>query len=149
MQKITPFLWFDGNVAEAVQFYTGIFKNSKTVSLSPGPGGTTMAATLSLEGQELILFNGGPMFKFTEAFSLSVNCETQEEIDNFWVQLSAGGKTSQCGWLKDKFGLSWQIVPSNLGALLNNPDPQKANKVMKAMLQMTKLIIADLKNAGA
>jgi predicted 3-demethylubiquinone-9 3-methyltransferase (glyoxalase superfamily) len=149
MQKITPFLWFDGNVAEAVQFYTGIFKNSKTLGLSPGPGGSTMSATLSLEGQELILFNGGPMFKFTEAFSLSVNCETQEEIDRFWEQLSAGGKTSQCGWLKDKFGLSWQIVPSNLGAMLNNPDPQKANKVMKAMLQMTKLIIADLKNAGA
>jgi predicted 3-demethylubiquinone-9 3-methyltransferase (glyoxalase superfamily) len=147
MQKITPFLWFDGNVEEAVHFYTGIFKNSKVLSAMPGPGGTMMSATLLLNGQELIAFNGGPMFKFTEAISLMVSCESQEEIDGFWEKLSEGGEKSRCGWLKDKFGLSWQVVPPLLVRLLNDKDPAKAKRVMTAMLQMNKIIIADLEKA--
>jgi predicted 3-demethylubiquinone-9 3-methyltransferase (glyoxalase superfamily) len=149
MQKITPFLWFDGKVEEAMNFYTGIFKNSKVTNVMHGPGGSVMSATLQLEGQELIAFNGGPMFKFTEAISLFVNCETQEEIDEFWEKLSEGGEKSRCGWLKDKFGLSWQVVPPVLSSLLGDKDPVKAKRVMTAMLQMNKLIIADLKKAYA
>ena len=134
MQKIIPFLWFDGRAAEAIQFYTSIFKNSKTDN----------AGTFSLDGQEFIAFDGGPMFKFTEAISLFVSCETQEEIDEYWEKLSAGGQKSRCGWLKDKFGLSWQVVPPVLGKLLRDKDPKKSKRVMDAMLQMNKIEIAKL-----
>jgi predicted 3-demethylubiquinone-9 3-methyltransferase (glyoxalase superfamily) len=147
MQKITPFLWYDGKVEEAMNFYTGIFKNSKIISAMPGPGGSVMSATIELNGQQLVLFNGGPMFKFTEAVSLFVSCDTQEEIDEFWDKLSEGGQKSRCGWLKDKFGLSWQIVPPILGQLLGDKDAAKSQRVMSAMLQMNKLIIADLQKA--
>ncbi|MCC8423730.1 VOC family protein [Mucilaginibacter sp. UR6-11] len=154
MSKITPFLWFDDNLDEAIKFYTSVFKNSKLLfevkygDAGPGPKGTTMTATFELEGQKLMALNGGPMFKFTEAISLFVNCDNQEEIDYYWESLSAGGSKSQCGWLKDKFGLSWQIVPANLIQLLHNNDPQKANNVMLAMLKMSKLDIAVLEQAG-
>jgi predicted 3-demethylubiquinone-9 3-methyltransferase (glyoxalase superfamily) len=147
MQKITPFLWYDGKVEEAMNFYTGIFKNSKIISAMPGPGGSVMSATIELNGQQLVLFNGGPMFKFTEAVSLFVSCDTQEEIDEFWDKLSEGGQKSRCGWLKDKFGLSWQIIPPILGQLLGDKDAAKFQRVMGAMLQMNKLIIADLQKA--
>ncbi|MDB5282624.1 MAG: 3-demethylubiquinone-9 3-methyltransferase [Bacteroidota bacterium] len=154
MQKITPFLWYDGNAEEAINFYTSIFKDSKIVSLTrygdagPGPKGSVMTGIFEIEGQQFYALNGGPMFKFTEAISFFVNCETQEEIDNFWEKLSAdGGSKGQCGWLKDKFGLSWQIVPSVLGKLLQGGDAAKSGRVMKAMMQMHKLIIADLENA--
>jgi predicted 3-demethylubiquinone-9 3-methyltransferase (glyoxalase superfamily) len=154
MSKITPFLWFDNNLDEAIKFYTSVFKNSKVLfdvkygNAGPGPKGTTMTATFELEGQKLMALNGGPMFKFTEAISLFVSCDNQEEIDYYWENLSAGGSKSQCGWLKDKFGLSWQIVPANLGQLLHNTDPQKAGNVMQTMLKMSKLDIAVLENAG-
>lgn len=148
MNKITPFLWFDNNIGEAIEFYTSIFKNSKVYNTSPGPAGSIMTATFELEGQTFMALNGGPMFKFTEAISFFVNCETQTEIDELWEKLSAGGHKSRCGWLKDKFGLSWQIVPHNLGQLLQNPDREKANKVMQTMLKMDKLDIAILTKAG-
>jgi len=141
MQKVTPFLWFDGQAEEAATFYTSIFRNSKIVSVSP------MSATFVLDGQQFYALNGGPQFKFTEAISLFVSCETQEEIDYFWEKLSAGGKKSRCGWLKDKFGLSWQIVPPILGEYLNDEDGEKSNRVMQAMLQMDKLDIKQLKQA--
>lgn len=153
MQKITPFLWFDGNAEEAINLYVSVFKNSKITSVArygdagPGPKGTVMTATFQLEGQEFFALNGGPMYKFTEAISLFVNCETQEEIDDKWEKLSAGGAKSRCGWLKDKFGLSWQIVPSILGPMLQDKDPKKAQRVMMAMLQMDKLDISKLKQA--
>ncbi|MEO6731097.1 MAG: VOC family protein [Ferruginibacter sp.] len=146
-QKITPFLWFDGKAGEAMDFYTGIFKNSKIVSTTPGPGGTVMSGIFLLEGQEFYALNGGPMFKFTEAISLFVKCETQEEIDEMWEKLSAGGQKSRCGWLKDQFGLSWQIVPPLLGKLLNDKDREKSQRVMQAMLKMDKIIIKDLQEA--
>ncbi|HUC29641.1 MAG TPA: VOC family protein [Candidatus Acidoferrum sp.] len=154
MQKITPFLWFDNQAEEAMNFYTSIFKNSKVGRVSrygdagPGPKGAVMSATFQLEGQEFMALNGGPLFQFTPAVSFFVNCETQEEVDHFWEKLSAGGKQEQCGWLKDKFGLSWQIVPSILGKLLGDKDPAKASRVMQAMLQMIKLDIAALKKAA-
>jgi predicted 3-demethylubiquinone-9 3-methyltransferase (glyoxalase superfamily) len=154
MQKITPFLWFDTQAEEAMNFYTSIFKNSKVGRVSrygdagPGPKGAVMSATFQLEGQEFMALNGGPLFQFTPAVSFFVNCETQEEVDHFWEKLSAGGKQEQCGWLKDKFGLSWQIVPSILGKLLGDKDPAKASRVMQAMLQMIKLDIAALKKAA-
>jgi predicted 3-demethylubiquinone-9 3-methyltransferase (glyoxalase superfamily) len=141
--KITPFLWYDGQAEEAANFYTSIFKNSKILGSSP------MAVTFEIDGQKIIAFNGGPMFKFTEAFSLSVDCETQEEIDEMWEKLSAGGQESRCGWLKDKFGLSWQIVPPILGELLGDKDPQKAKRALDAMLKMNKIDIAKLKEAHA
>jgi len=141
MQKVTPFLWFDGQAEEAATFYTSIFRNSKIVSVSP------MSATFVLDGQQFYALNGGPQFKFTEAISLFVSCETQEEIDYFWEKLSAGGKKSRCGWRKDKFGLSWQIVPPILGEYLNDEDGEKSNRVMQAMLQMDKLDIKQLKQA--
>ena len=140
-QKITPFLWFDGKPGEAAKFYTSIFKNSKITSTSP------MSATFELAGQKFMALNGGPMFKFTEAISFFVSCETQTEIDYFWKKLSAGGKVQQCGWLKDKFGVSWQIVPSILGELLNDEDEAKSQCVMEAMLKMVKLDIKKLKQA--
>ena len=141
MQKITPFLWFDGQAAEAAKFYTGIFKNSKIENLSP------MMAAFQLDGVKFIALNGGPQFKFTEAISFFVSCQTQKEIDYFWEKLSAGGKKSRCGWLKDKFGVSWQIVPPILGELLNDADESKSQRVMQAMLQMDKLDIKTLKQA--
>ena len=154
MQKITPFLWFDDNAEEAINFYTSIFKNSKIVDMSryppngPGPAGKLMSATFQLEGQQFMALNGGPTFKFTEAISLFVDCKTQAEVDELWERLSAGGEKGQCGWLKDKFGLSWQIVPTALGELLGSTDPAKAQRVMQAMLQMTKLDIKGLQQAA-
>ena len=153
MQKITPFLWFDGNAEEAMNFYTSIFKNSKIGRISrygeggPGPKGTVMSATFGLEGQEFMVLNGGPQFKFTPAISFFVNCETQEEVDDLWEKLSAGGKKERCGWLKDKYGLSWQIIPTALGQLLQDKDPEKSKRVMKAMLQMDKIEIKTLRQA--
>jgi predicted 3-demethylubiquinone-9 3-methyltransferase (glyoxalase superfamily) len=153
MQKITPFLWFDDNAEEAMKFYTSIFKNSKIGRVTrygeagPGPKGTVMTATFELDGQEFMVLNGGPQFKFTEAVSFFVNCETQKEVDEFWAKLSAGGEEGQCGWLKDKFGLSWQIVPTALVTMLSDADAAKSQRVMKAMLQMKKIDIAALKRA--
>ena len=147
MQKITPFLWFDSKAEEATNFYTSIFKNSKIMSTMPGPGGSVMSTTFEIDGQKLVAFNGGPMFKFTEAISLFVSCETQEEIDDKWEKLCAGGQESRCGWLKDKYGLSWQIVPPVLGAMLGDKDPVKAKRVLDAMLKMNKIIIKDLQDA--
>ena len=152
-QKITPFLWFDNNLEEAINFYTSIFKNSKVRNVrryedaGPGMKGTLMTATFELEGQEFYALNGGPQFKFTEAISFFVKCETQEEVDYFWERLTAGGEESRCGWLKDKFGLSWQIIPNALGELMGDPDPVKSKRVMTAMLQMGKIDIAALKKA--
>jgi predicted 3-demethylubiquinone-9 3-methyltransferase (glyoxalase superfamily) len=154
MQKITPFLWFNNNAEEAINLYTSIFKNSKIIMTSrfgeggPGKDGKFMTGTIQLDGQEFMVMNAGPVFKFTEAISMFVSCETQEEVDYFWEKLSEGGQKSQCGWLKDKFGLSWQIVPTILGKLMHSSDPAKAKKVMDAMLKMTKLDIAALKKAG-
>jgi predicted 3-demethylubiquinone-9 3-methyltransferase (glyoxalase superfamily) len=154
MRKITPFLWFDGKAEEAVKFYTSIFRNSKIGKISrygdegPGPKGTVMVVTFQLEGQDFMALNGGPQFTFTPAISFLVNCETQKEVDELWEKLSAGGgETNQCGWLKDKYGVSWQIVPTVLGELMNDPDPVKAQRVMKAMLQMDKIDIEGLKRA--
>ena len=152
-QKITPFLWFDNNAEEAMKFYTSIFKNSKVGSVvrygeaGPGPKGTVMTGTFQLEGQEFIVLNGGPLFKFTEAISFVVDCQSQEEVDHFWDKLSEGGEKSRCGWLKDKFGLSWQIVPSILSQLLGDKDPEKAKRVMNAMMKMDKIVVKDLQNA--
>ena len=154
MQKITPFLWFDNNAEEAMNFYISIFKDSKILNISrhgdgePGSKGTFMTATFQLNGQELMVLNGGPEFKFTEAISFFVSCKTQAEVDELWQKLTAGGgEESQCGWLKDKYGLSWQIVPTALGEMLNDPDPEKSQRVMQAMLQMHKIDIQGLKNA--
>lgn len=157
MQKITPFLWFDDKAEEAVNLYVSIFKNSKVVSISRygeegaeasgRPRGTVMTVTFQLEGQEFIALNGGPHFKFTEAISFLVNCETQEEIDQLWEKLSEGGEKGQCGWLKDKFGLSWQIAPRILGEMVQDKDPEKSKRVMKAMLQMKKIDIKTLQEA--
>ena len=153
-QKITPFLWFDSNAEEAVNFYTSIFKNSKPGILrrwgesGPGKPGSVMTVSFELDGQQFMALNGGPHFKFTPAISFFVNCETQEEVDHYWEKLSAdGGEKSRCGWLKDKYGISWQIVPSVLGKLLGDKDAAKANRVMQAMLQMTKLDVAALQRA--
>ena len=153
MQKITPFLWFNDKAEEAATFYTSIFKNSKIVNVSrygeagPGPKGTVMVVKFQLEGQEFLALNGGPQFTFTPAVSFVVNCKTQREVDEFWEKLSEGGKTNQCGWLQDKYGLSWQIVPTALGEMLQDKDPKKSQRVMKAMLQMTKIEIQRLKQA--
>jgi predicted 3-demethylubiquinone-9 3-methyltransferase (glyoxalase superfamily) len=153
MQKITPFLWFNDNAEEAMNFYASIFKNAKIGNVrrypegTPGPAGKVMSATFQLEGQEFMALNGGPQFKFTEAISFFVNCETQEEVDELWKKLSAGGQEGRCGWLKDKFGLSWQIIPSALGKMLGDKDREKAKRVMTAMLQMKKIDIEGLKRA--
>lgn len=153
MQKITPFLWFDNQAEEAANFYAAIFKNSKIVTITrygeigPGPKGSVMTVVFQLDGQEFIALNGGPQFKFTEAISLSVNCNTQQEVDAYWKKLSAGGEEGPCGWLKDKYGLSWQVNPIILGEMLNDPDPQKSKRVMEAMLKMKKIDIAGLKRA--
>jgi predicted 3-demethylubiquinone-9 3-methyltransferase (glyoxalase superfamily) len=153
MQKITPFLWFDGKAEEAMNFYVSIFKNSKVGRVTrygdagPGPKGTVMSATFQIEGQEFFALNGGPQFQFTPAISFFVNCETQQEVDELWERLSAGGEKNRCGWLRDKYGLSWQIIPTALGEMLGDKDPVKANRVMKAMLQMDKIDIKGLKRA--
>jgi predicted 3-demethylubiquinone-9 3-methyltransferase (glyoxalase superfamily) len=153
LQKITTFLWFSDQAEEAANFYVSIFKNSKVLSLArygdagPGPKGSVMTVTFQLEGQTFIGLNGGPTFRFTEAISLFVNCESQEEVDDLWAKLSAGGQESQCGWLKDKYGLSWQIIPAALGEALGNKDPEKAKRAMQAMLQMKKIDIARLQQA--
>ena len=153
MQKITPFLWFDGKAEEAMNFYVSVFKNSKVVRVSrygeagPGPKGTLMSATFQLEGQDFFALNGGPQFTFTPAISFFVNCETQQEVNELWDKLSDGGKKERCGWLQDKYGLSWQIVPSILGRLLGDKDAAKSKRVMQAMLQMDKLDIKGLQDA--
>ena len=153
MQKITPFLWFDGQAEEAMNFYVSIFKNSKVIHVSrygeagPGPKGTVMSATFQLEGQQFMALNGGPLFKFTPAISLFVSCETQEEVDKLWKKLSAGGSEERCGWLRDKYGLSWQIIPTLLAKLLQDKDPEKARRVMTAMLKMDKIDGKVLKQA--
>jgi|SRR5882672_2443854 len=152
-QKITTFLWFDRNAEEAMNHYVSIFKNSKVLSVTrygeagPGAAGTVMVVYFQLEGQEFAALNGGPQFKFTEAISLVVNCDSQDEVDDLWKKLSAGGAPGQCGWLKDKFGLSWQIVPRVLIELVKDPDPVKSQRVMRAMMQMTKIDIAQVQRA--
>jgi predicted 3-demethylubiquinone-9 3-methyltransferase (glyoxalase superfamily) len=153
MQKITPFLWFDGKAEEAMNFYISIFKNSRVGRVTrygeagPGPKGTVMSATFQLEGQEFMALNGGPQFRFTPAISFFVNCETQQEVDELWEKLCEGGKKDRCGWLKDKYGLSWQIIPSALGKMLGDKDPEKSKRVMEAMLQMDKIDIKRLQEA--
>jgi len=154
MQKITTFITFNNQAEEAVNFYVSIFRNSKIVSTNrygeggPGPKGSVMSATFLLEGQEFMALNGGPHFTFADGISLFVNCETQAEVDELWEKLSEGGEKGPCGWLKDKFGVSWQIIPTALGELLGDKDPKKAANVMQAMLQMTKIDIAALKRAS-
>jgi len=153
MQKITPFLWFDNNAEKAVQFYTSIFKNSKTTGVThypeegPGSTGTVMTITFELDGQEFIALNGGPNYQFSPAISLFVNCETQGEIDEFWEKLSEGGETLECGWLKDKYGISWQIVPTFVGELLKTKEIDQTHRMLKALWQMQKLDIKRLKAA--
>jgi predicted 3-demethylubiquinone-9 3-methyltransferase (glyoxalase superfamily) len=155
LQKIHPFLWFDNQAEEAMNFYCSVFKNSKPGKVTrygdagPGPKGSVMVASFELEGLQFSALNGGPHFKLNEAISFVVDCKDQAEVDYYWEKLSAGGQKSQCGWLKDRFGLSWQIVPTALMELLNDPDPAKSTRVMQAMLQMTKIDIATLKEAAA
>jgi predicted 3-demethylubiquinone-9 3-methyltransferase (glyoxalase superfamily) len=153
-QKITTFLWFDHNAEEAARFYTSIFKSSKVLGLArygdagPGPKGSVMTVRFQLEGQEFMALNGGPQFKFTEAISLMVSCETQAEIDELWTRLTAGGGSEvECGWLKDKFGLSWQIVPYAIARMIEDPDPAKSSRVMQAVMKMKKLDLAALERA--
>ena len=155
MQKITPFLWFDNQAEEAVNFYVSVFKNSKVGTIArygdsgPGPKGSVMTIAFELDGQNFTALNGGPHFKFTEAISLVVNCANQEEVDYFWGKLTAdGGQEVQCGWLKDKYGLSWQVVPKILPELVQSGDPKKSERVMKALMQMKKLDVAKLKEAA-
>jgi predicted 3-demethylubiquinone-9 3-methyltransferase (glyoxalase superfamily) len=153
LQKITPFLWFNGQAEEAMNFYVSIFKNSKAGSVQrfgdagPGPKGSAMSASFQLEGQDFYALNGGPQFNFTPAISFFVNCETQEEVDGLWDRLSDGGEKGRCGWLKDKFGVSWQIIPTALGKLLRDKDPEKSKRVMQAMMKMDKIDIAGLQKA--
>jgi predicted 3-demethylubiquinone-9 3-methyltransferase (glyoxalase superfamily) len=146
MPKLTPFLWFDDNAEEAVNFYSSIFRNSKVLGLHRS-GGKVLTITFELEGQRFIALNGGPHYKLTEAFSIFVDCGTQEEVDELWERLSEGGSKSRCGWLKDKFGLSWQIIPKALLELMSDPDPEKSKAVMQAMLKMDKIVIEDLRRA--
>ena len=159
MQNITPFLWYDDNAEEAANFYVSVFKNSRVLKVTRygsgaaqgagRPEGSVMTVEFELNGQKFVGLNGGPLFKFTEAVSFAVNCDNQEEIDYFWEKLTAdGGAEVQCGWLKDKYGLSWQIVPTALGELVQNKDPEKADRVMKALMQMKKLDIAELEKAA-
>jgi predicted 3-demethylubiquinone-9 3-methyltransferase (glyoxalase superfamily) len=152
-QKITPFLWFDGQAEEAMNFYVSVFRNSKTGTVrrygeaGPGPKGSVMSAEFQLDGVDFIALNGGPHYQFTPAISMFVSCETQDEVDELWEKLSAGGAQQPCGWLQDRFGLSWQVIPRTLGQLLNDPDPAKSQRVMQAMLQMSKIDIAALQRA--
>lgn len=154
MRKIIPCLWFDDEAEEAVNFYTSLFKDSKIISISrygeggPKPAGTPLTIIFQMNGQEYMVLNGGPEFKFTEAISLFVDCESQQEVDEYWSKLTAdGGEESQCGWLKDKYGLSWQIVPNALGGLLSDPDPEKSQRVFNALMQMKKIDLATLERA--
>ena len=153
MQRITPFLWFDTQAEGAMQFYVSIFKNSRVVSISrygeagPGAKGTVMVAAFELDGQAFLALNGGPQFTFSPAVSLLVNCEAQDEVDYFWERLSKGGEKDRCGWLRDKYGLSWQVVPTILGELMQDKDAEKSKRVMEAMLQMQKIDIEGLKRA--
>ena len=153
MQKITPFLWFDNQAEEAMNFYVSVFRKSKIVSINrygevgPGPKGSVMIAKFQIEGQEFVALNGGPQFKFSQAISFVVTCKTQEEIDSYWEKLSESGEKQPCGWLKDKYGVSWQIVPVVLGEMMNDPDPAKTERVMKALLPMGKIDIKILKQA--
>ena len=147
MQKIITFLWFDNQAEEAIRHYSSIFKNGRVVN-ELRQGGKLITATFELDGQQFIALNGGPNFKCSEAISLLVNCETQQEIDYFWEKLSDGGSKSQCGWLKDRFGLSWQVVPTALGRLVTDPDPKKSKAVWDALMKMSKIVIADLQKAG-
>jgi len=153
MQKIVPFLWFDGKAEQAMNFYVSIFKNSKVLRVTrwgdggPGPKGEVMSAQFELEGQEFYALNGGPQYRFTPAISLFVNCETQEEVDTLWHKLLEGGQPQRCGWLQDKFGLSWQIIPTALGRMLGDKNPKKAGNVMNAMLQMDRIHIEKLQQA--
>jgi len=155
MQKITPFLWFEDQAEEAMNFYTSIFRNSKILSVArygeagPGPAGSVMTASFEIEGQEFTALNGGPQYKFTEAISFVVNCKTQKEVDELWEKLSAGGEEGPCGWLKDRFGVSWQIIPTALGEMLSDPNPSKAQRVMEAMLKMKKIELPVLQQAYA
>ena len=154
IQKITPFLWFDNQAEEAMNFYVSVFKDSKVLSISrygegaPVPAGTVMTASFLIEGQQFTALNGGPLFSFTEAISFVIHCQTQEEVDHYWEKLTEGGEEVQCGWLKDKFGVSWQVVPEALGRLLNNPDPNKAQRAMQAMFAMKKIDISQLQEAA-
>ena len=155
MDTVTPFLWFDGQAEQAAELYVSLFKNSRIVSVArygeagPGPKGTAMTVVFELDGRRFIALNGGPLFKFTEAVSFSIDCANQPEVDHFWNALTKdGGEESQCGWLKDKFGLSWQVNPTALGQLLSDPDPGRAKRAMEAMLKMKKIVIADLQNAA-
>jgi len=153
MQKITPFLWFDNQAEEAVSLYTSVFKNSKVLSITrygeagPAPAGTVMTVTFELEGQEFMALNGGPEFTFSPAISFFVNCETQQEVDELWEKLSEGGEKGQCGWIRDKYGVSWQIVPRALGEMLQDKDAEKSKRVMEALLKMSKIDIRTLKQA--
>ncbi len=147
MQRITPFLWFDGKAEEAMNFYVSIFENSRILGVSRGPDGNATSVTFELDGQPFMAFNAGPEFKFNEAISLFVHCETQDEVDEYWAKLSAGGGEGQCGWLKDRYGLWWQVIPSVLGELMNDKDAAKAGRVTQAMLQMKKIDIAALRRA--
>ena len=147
MQKIVPFLWFDGQAEEAMKFYVSIFKNAKIVSLMPGPNGTVMGGSFQLEGQQFSALNGGPQYKFTPAISLFVNCETQQEVDDLWGKLSASKADEQCGWCKDKYGVSWQIIPTVLGKLFSDKNPKKAGAAVQAMLKMKKIDINGLQQA--
>ncbi len=153
MQKITPFLWFNDNAEEAMNYYVSIFVNSEIKNVmrygeaGPGSAGSVMSATFILNGQEFQALNGGPQYKFTEAISMFVKCETQEEVDELWEKLTDGGEPGKCGWLKDRFGLSWQIIPNKLGELLSSSDPEKSKRAMQAMLKMTKINITELENA--
>jgi predicted 3-demethylubiquinone-9 3-methyltransferase (glyoxalase superfamily) len=153
MPKINPFLWFDTQAEDAANLYVSTFNNSKIVNINrygeagPGPKGSVMSVVFELDGREFIALNGGPLFKFTVAISLFVNCQTQQEVDTYWARLSEGGQESRCGWLKDKYGLSWQIIPTVLGEMLSDRDPQRAKRVVEAMLKMKKIDIAELKRA--
>jgi len=153
MQKITPFLWFDDKAEQAANFYVSVFQNSKIASITrygeagPGPKGSVMSTTFQLDGQEFIALNGGPMFTFSPAISFFVHCESQEEVDKLWEKLSEGGEKQRCGWLKDKYGVSWQIVPTVLGQMLSDRDGERSKRVMNAMFQMDKLDIKTLKQA--
>jgi len=150
MQKVTPFLWFDGKAEEAMNLYVSLFKNARIVELHrAGDNGPVMSGTFEIDGAKYHAFNGGPMFTFSPAVSMFVNCETQAEVDTLWDRLLEGGEAQRCGWLKDRFGLSWQIVPSNLGKRLRDKDPVKAKRVMEAMMQMIKLDMAEIEKAHA
>jgi predicted 3-demethylubiquinone-9 3-methyltransferase (glyoxalase superfamily) len=153
-QKITPSLWFDTEAKDAADFYCSVFKNSRIVNVSrygdagPRPAGTVMTVEWELDGQRFVGINGGPQFKFDEAVSFQISCEDQEEVDYYWEQLTDGGEESQCGWLKDRFGLSWQVIPQGMGAVLGDPDPERSQRAMKAMLGMRKLDIDELRRAA-